>query len=298
MKNKLVSLEAALAPIPSGATLAIGGSLLRRQPNAAVRALIRRGITDLTLITWATTTATDMLAAAGAIRRWEGIYAGMFNHGLAPNFRRGVQSGTITARDFSECAIVARFRAAAAGLAFMPVRSLLGSDMAARNPEQIRPMTCPFTGDKLHAVAAAAADFTIIHGYAGDCHGNVQWPVVRDSDDIDQIMASGAKRLIVTVEKIIPHEQVKAQPTLTYIPGQWVEAIVEVPQGAHPAACDSIYDEDEEHLRLYLDHARTAEGMASYLDRFVRTPQTHQEYLQASGGAARLPSLSVQQADA
>jgi glutaconate CoA-transferase, subunit A len=295
MKDKLVSLEAALAPLSSGATLALGGSLLRRQPNAAVRALIRRGVKDLTLLTWATTTATDLLAAAGAVKRWEGIYAGMFNHGLAPNFRRGVESGAISVRDFSECAIVARFRAAAAGLAFMPVRSLLGSDMAAHNAEQIRPMICPFTGDKLHAVAAAEADFTIIHGYAGDRYGNVQWPVVRDSDDIDQLMASAAKRLIVTVEKIIPHEEVKRRPTLTYIPGQWVEAIVEVPQGAHPAACDSLYDEDEEHLRLHLDHARTVEGMAAYLDRFVLSPRSHDEYLAASGAAARLPSLSVQQ---
>ena len=65
MKDKLVDLDTALAPIESGCTLALGGSLLRRQPNAAVRALIRRGIKDLTLLTWATTTATDMLAAAG-----------------------------------------------------------------------------------------------------------------------------------------------------------------------------------------------------------------------------------------
>jgi glutaconate CoA-transferase subunit A len=47
MKVKLCTLEQALAPIESGNTLALGGGLLRRQPNAAVQALIRRGIRDL-----------------------------------------------------------------------------------------------------------------------------------------------------------------------------------------------------------------------------------------------------------
>jgi glutaconate CoA-transferase, subunit A len=95
MKDKLRTLDQALAPIQSGSAIALGGSLLRRQPNAAVRALIRRGIRDLTVQTWAATTALDMLAAAGAVRRHEGIYAGMFSFGLAPNVRRGVESGAI-----------------------------------------------------------------------------------------------------------------------------------------------------------------------------------------------------------
>jgi glutaconate CoA-transferase, subunit A len=293
MKDKLVDLEQALAPIGSGSVIALGGALLRRQPNAAVRALIRRGVRDLTLQTWAATTATDMLAAAGAIKRYEGIYAGMFSHGLAPNFRRAVEAGEIDVRDFSECAMVARFRASSSGLGFLPVKALLGSDIARHNPEQIRPFECPFTGEPLHAVAAARADFAIIHGYAGDRYGNVQWPIVRDSDDIDQMIASAAKRLIVTVEKIIPHEEVKRRPTLTYIPGNWVEAIVEVPYGAHPAACDSYYDEDEAHLASYLERSGTREGANAYLDEYVRSVPTHDAYLAKVGGTRALRALEV-----
>ena len=60
MKEKLTTLEAALSPIVSGSTVMIGGSLLRRQPNAAVRQLIRNGIDDLTVMSWAGTTAVDM----------------------------------------------------------------------------------------------------------------------------------------------------------------------------------------------------------------------------------------------
>lgn len=293
MKEKLVSLATALAPITSGASIALGGSLLRRQPNAAVRHLIARGISDLTIMTWAGTTAVDMLAAADAIRRYEGIYVGLFSYGLAPNFRRGVESGHIEVRDFSETAMVARLRAAAQGLRFLPIKTLFGSDIAARNPEQIKTFSCPFSGEPLQAVEAADTDFTIIHGYAGDKYGNVQWPVVRDSDDMDQPFAAAAKRLIVTVEKIIPHEEVKQQPTLTYIPGHWVEAIAEVPYGAHPVACDTYYDEDDAHLRDYITRCKTAAGATAYLDDYVRSVDSHADYIEKVGGLAALRTLDV-----
>lgn len=293
MKEKLVSLETALAPITSGASITLGGSLLRRQPNAAVRHLIQRGVRDLTVLTWAGTTAIDMLAAADAVKRWEGIYVGMFNYGLAPNFRRAVQDGKIEVRDFSETAFTARLRAAAQGLPFLPIRTLLGSDIATKNPEQIKPFDCPFTGRKLQAIAAADTEFTIIHGYAGDKYGNVQWPLVRDTDDMDQPMAAAAKRLIVTVEKIIPHEEIKAEPARTYIPGAWVEAIVEVPYGAHPVACDTIYDEDDAAIRDYLAASRTAEGAEEWLDRHARNPADHAAYLDLFGGAEALARLNL-----
>ncbi len=294
MKDRLVPLEQALAPIRSGCTLALGGALLRRPPNAAVRALIRRGVRDLTVLTWAATTAVDFLAAAGAIRRYEGIYAGMFGFGLAPNFRRAVEAGEIEVRDFSETAMVARLRAAGQGLPSLPIRALFGSDIALRNPEQIREYACPITGQRLLAVAAAEADFTLLHGYVGDRYGNVQWPVVRDSDDVDQMMGAAARRLIVTVERIVPHEEVRRRPALTYLPGHMVEAIVEVPYGAHPAAVDGFYDEDEAHIRAYLDRSATATGAGAYLDEFARAPATHAAYLEKIG-TATLAGLDVAQ---
>ena len=293
MKEKLTTLDKALSPIVSGSSVMIGGSLLRRQPNAAVRQLIRNGVRDLTLFSWAGTTAVDLLAAADAIRRWEGIYVGMFNYGLAPNFRRAVESGRIEVRDFSETAMVARLRAAAQAMPFLPIRTLFGSDIEKVNPEQIRTFECPFTGEKLQAIAAAEPEFTIIHGYAGDRYGNVQWPVVRDTDDMDQPMAAGAKRLIVTVEKIVPHEEIKKQPSLTYIPGNWVEAIVEVPYGAHPAACDTLYDEDDAHLRDYIARSKTADGVKAYLDEFANTLPDHAAYLEKCGGLDALAALDV-----
>lgn len=293
MKSKLTTLPDAVSRITSGSTVAVGGSLLRRQPMAIVHEMIRQGVTDLTLLTWATTLATDMLAAASAIRRWEGIYAGFFRHGLAPNFRRAVEEGLIETHDYSESAFVARFRAAGMGLSFLPSKALLGTGMPGKSPDEVKPITCPFTGDKYLALKAAEADFTVLHGYTADEYGNVQWPVVRDSDDIDQMMASASRRLIVTVEKIVPHEEIRKRPALTYIPHTLVEAVVEVPYGAHPTATDGFYDEDEASLKAYLAAAKQPGGTAGYIREYVLDASDRDGYLARFGSVSALSAFDV-----
>jgi glutaconate CoA-transferase subunit A len=292
MKSKLVSLAEAAALIPNGASLTIGGSIIRRSPVALVRELIRQGKSGLTVLAYPAGFTTDLLAGAGAVDRVEAVYEGLFQFGFSYNFRRGVESGAIDIRDFSEVAMAARFRAAAAGLPFMPTDALLGTGMAEYNPEQVREITDPFTGRKLHAVPAAESDFTLLHGYTGDEYGNVQFPIARDADDLDPVMAKAARRLIVTVEKIVPHSEILKTPNLTYIPHTWVEAIVEVPFGAHPLSCDGYYDEDEAHMEEY-QRLMKDEDFASYSARYITGPADHAEYLATALTPERIFQLSV-----
>lgn len=293
MQSKLMALPDAARLVPSGSSIAIGGSIIRRTPVAFVRELIRQGVQDLHVLGFPAGITTDMLAGAGALKCVEAVYIGLFQFGMAYNFRRGVEAGEIEVRDFPETAMIARFRAASQGVSFLPTKVLLGTGMAAHNPEQIREITCPFTGEKYHAVQAATSDFTVIHGYVGDEFGNVQWPVQRDSDDIDFIIAKGANRLIVTVERIVPHEEIARQPTLTYIPHQWVEAIVEVPFGAHPGSCDGYYDEDEEHMLYYQECAKEPGRFREYAAKYIYGVKDHWDYLQKAVTIQRLMQLSV-----
>lgn len=293
MQRKLVQLTDAARLVPSGSSIAIGGSIIRRTPVAFVRELIRQGVKDIHVLAFPAGITTDMLAGVGALRRVEAVYEGLFQFGMAYNFRRGVEAGKIEVRDFPETAMIARFRAAAQGISFMPTKVLLGSDMAKYNPEQVREITCPFTGEKYHAVEAATSDFTVLHGYVGDEFGNVQWPVQRDSDDIDFIIAKGAKRLIVTVERIVPHEEIARQPTLTYVPHQWVEAIVEVPYGAHPGSCDGYYDEDEEHMQYYVECAKDPARFKEYAATYIYGVKDHWDYLQKAVTVKRLSQISI-----
>ena len=96
------------------------------------------------------------------------------------------------------------------------------------------------------------------------------------------MMATASRRLIVTVEKIVSHDEIKRRPALTYIPGQLVDRgnLRGVPYGAHPAAVDGFYDEDEEHLSRYVERCRTQEGATGYLEEFVRGVRDHEAYLE------------------
>jgi glutaconate CoA-transferase, subunit A len=292
MKSKLVSMTEAANLIPSGASLAIGGSIIRRSPVALIRELMRQRKTDFRILAYPAGFTTDLLAGAGAVRRVEAVYEGLFQFGQSYNFRRGVESGKIDIRDFDEVSMAARFRAAAAGLPFMPTDALLGTSMAEHNPEQIREITCPFTGRKMHAVPAADPDFTLLHGYTADEYGNVQFPLVRDADDLDPVFAKGARRLIVTVEKIVPHSEILKLPNQTYIPHTWVEAIVEAPFGAHPLSCDGYYDEDEAHFAEYQELSK-AGNFAAYLDKYVYGTKDHWDYLAKAVTPERIFALSV-----
>ncbi|GGF18307.1 CoA transferase subunit A [Subtercola lobariae] len=292
MKSKLVSLEDAASLIPSGSSLTIGGSIIRRSPVALIRELLHQKKSGFTVLAYPAGFTTDLLAGAGAVDRVEAVYEGLFQFGFSYNFRRGVEEGRIDIRDFSEVAMASRFRAAAAGLPFAVTDALLGTGMAEHNPEQVREIADPFSGRKLHALPAAESDFTLLHGYTADEYGNVQFPVARDADDLDPVMAKAANRLIVTVEKIVPHSEILKTPNLTYIPHTWVEAIVEVPFGAHPLSCDGYYDEDELHMEDY--QRRMKEGdFASYADLYIAKPQNHAEYLAAALTPERLLQLSV-----
>jgi glutaconate CoA-transferase subunit A len=292
MQSKLITMAEAAKLVPSGSSITIGGSIIRRSPVALIREMIRQHTTDLRVLAYPAGFTTDMLAGVGAVKRVEAVYEGLFQFGMSYNFRRGVESGAIDIRDFSEVAMAARFRAAAQGVPFMPTDALLGTGMAANNPDQIREIICPFTGRKLHAVEPALSDFTLLHGYIGDEFGNVQFPLVRDADDLDPLMAKAAQRLIVTVEKIVPHDQIIRQPNLTYIPHTWVEAIVEAPFGAHPLSCDGYYDEDEEHIYYYQECSKPGR-FAEYADKYIYGTTDHWDYLNKALTPERIFALSV-----
>jgi glutaconate CoA-transferase subunit A len=291
MRDKLVSLSQAAALIPSGSTLGLGGLMLRRHPMALIRELIRQGVHDLTLQTWVGGIDVDLLVGAGSVKRIEAAYEGLGPLGTAPNVRRAAEAGTVTIEDFSETTMISRFRAAAMGLPFLPTRVLKGTGMVSQ--PHVKPIVDPFSGEALHAVAAAQPDVAILHGYWADRFGNIQAPPGRNSDDIDVSIAKAAKRVIVTVEKIVRHEEVIRRPTLTYIPHHWVAAVVEVPLGAHPGNCDTLYEPDFPALERYLAAAKTPESFKSWLRHHVLEPQSQEEYLERATTPGRLATLTM-----
>ena len=93
---KLVSLEQAVASIPDGALIGLGGNLTHRAPAAAVHELLRQGKRDLTLVKTAAGYDFDVLCGAGAVSRVILSFVSFENlWGMAPRFRAALESGAV-----------------------------------------------------------------------------------------------------------------------------------------------------------------------------------------------------------
>jgi glutaconate CoA-transferase subunit A len=92
--TKLLSLADAVALIPAGARVALGGNTFHRAPLAAVHALVRQG-RPLDLVKTAGAYDVDVLVGAGLVARAQAAYVGFETLGLAPCFRHAVESGAL-----------------------------------------------------------------------------------------------------------------------------------------------------------------------------------------------------------
>ena len=286
-RSKLVSIAEAVSKIPDGAKIAIGGSLIRKAPMALVREIIRQNKKDLTLYAWSSGMDFDMLIGAGCVKEAWSSYVGLFNAGIAKNFRRAVENHRIRFVDISETCGMDKFRAAAFGLPFAISKTPLNSGLL-KNPE-FKEIKCPFTGETLIAMEAFDPDFAIVHAHRSDKYGNVQLDSERMMDnETDIYIARCAKKTIITVEEVISEDEVIRTPTMTMLPKLYIDYVCHAPLGAHPNSCDMRYDFDWEHAMLYQEYAETAEGFENYLEEFVRSTSDETQYLNKFGGRQKL----------
>ncbi len=266
MEKKLMSLQEAVEKfVEDGDRIAIGGIGRNRCPMELVREIIRQGKRELHLIGREKGMDFDMLIGAGCVREVSFALVSLEEFGLAPNFRRAAQEGSIKVDEHACGTVINSIRASAMGIPCIPVKGLIGSDVL-RHSENIVEFTCPFTKEKLVLVKALNPDVAIIHAHRADEFGNVQ---LFGSPWEDIYMAKAAKKVIVSVEEIIPHEEIKKNPHATAIPYFYVSAVVHAPKGAYPTSCDGYYDSDDEHIKEYAHLAKTPEGFQEYLKKYV-----------------------------
>jgi glutaconate CoA-transferase subunit A len=288
--SKLISLDDAVALVPDGARLALGGFAVYQKPMAFVRALARARRNNLTIVGTANSYDVDLLAGAGCLKTVETSYVGLEKHGLARNYRRYVEAGALQVVDYPEMASWDRFRASQEGLAFWPVSFLGGNDVLTYN-EAIRPFPCPITGRPMQALPAADPDVVVIHAVAADEQGNVIFPSHRLlPQNGDVLMARSCKTIIVTVERIVSKAFIRRHARLNEVPAYRTSAVVEIPWGAHPTPVLSRYLADEHHMSEYVAASASSEAFNAYLERYVFEPANHDDYLQRVG-STRLAHL-------
>ena len=282
LREKVMSLEEAAALVPDGASVAIGGSTLSRTPMAMIWALIRAGRKDLFCARSITSCEGELLFASGTSRH---ILTSWFSQGIVWGVSRIMrlytEEGRAKFEEWSHLAVGLRFRAGAMGVPFLPMRSMMGSDVIGQLPDA-KLMECPFTGEKLVLVPALNPEVALIHVQRCDAYGNAQ---IDGLPFMDIDLAIAANRVILTTERIVSNDQVRRAPDQTKIPFMAVDAVVEVPFGSAPHECYGLYEPLFGHLDAYAAQLRRdpEDGVRAYLDRYFYGPKSWSEYLDLLG---------------
>lgn len=249
---KIVSLKDLAARVTDGSSLALGGSFLHRGPFALVRELIRQGRRDLEVIKQSPGYDIDILCRAGALGRARaGIVAMEGNFGLAPWYRRAVETGQIRLEEHACASLTAGLRAAAFGVPFMPCGGIHGSDLPALNGWKT--VEDPYgSSETVYVIPRITPDFAVIHANEVSEEGDVR---VYGTSHWDRIMSRSAKRVLVVAERVASSASFREQPELTLVPHFLVEAVSIVPDGAWPGSCWPHYAVDYPAVEAYMDDA-------------------------------------------
>ncbi len=283
LQSKVATLAEAAHYVHDGARIAFGGISVQQHPMAFIRELIRQEKRDLAVIGTINGSDVDILAGAGCVKRVETSYVGLEQFGLARNFRRKVEQGELQIVDYTDMLTFDRFRASQDNLTFWPCSFLGGNDTARYNPD-IKEFACPLTGKRYWAVPPASPDVVVVHAPAADEYGNVLISPRRLlPQSLDVLMTRSCDTVIVTVERIVPHDLVRKHPDLNQIPAYRTTCVVLAPWGAHPTSMLGMYEVDDEHFGEYVAASESDATFQDYLEKYVIRPKDQMEYLELIG---------------
>ncbi len=230
------SAAEAVADIPDGATLAVGGFGLCGVPSVLIQALLDAGTSDLEAVSnncgvdeW----GLGMLLGAHRIRRMISSYVGENKE-----FARQYLSGELEVELTPQGTLAERMRAGGSGIpAFFTATGggtqvaegglpwkydSEGNVLVSSPPKETREFT--FNGEAREYVLeeAIVADFGLVRAWKGDRHGNL---VYRDSArNFNPLAAMCGRVTIAEVEHLV--EPGEIDPNNVHTPGVFVQRVV------------------------------------------------------------------------
>jgi 3-oxoacid CoA-transferase subunit A len=212
--NKIfASADAAIADIPDGATVMVGGFGLCGIPEALIAALLRQGAGDLTIIS--NNAGVDdfglgILLSAGRIKRLVGTYVGE-NKCLEDLLLRGQAEMELNPQGtFAE-----RIRAGGAGIPAFYTPTGAGTVVA--EDKEIR----EFNGKPCLLERGLTADFALIKAWRGDRWGNLIYR--KTARNFNPVMATAATVTVAEVEQLVQLGELNPDAIVT--PGIYVTRI-------------------------------------------------------------------------
>ena len=295
MATKVKRVSEVVRTIPDGSHIALGGFAVARNVITVVHELIRQQKKNLTVSQCVMGMDTDLLVGAGLVSRLMVGGGSLDRFGLVNCVNRARETGQVVSLDYSSLSVCFGYLAGALGISFIPIKSLLASEVLERlergpGAETIRRTQCPFTGEDYLLLRAITPDVSLVHVQAADEQGNCQ---IHGPRWENEEQAKAARRVIVIAEQIVPTEFIRQHPARTIIPAHRVEAVIHQPFGAHPTSVYGCYDYDAAHLQLYVEHARDPKRMQNYIENYISGTRDHSEYLEKVGGQTKLQELKA-----
>jgi len=298
--DKRITLTDVPDYVSDGDRVWTGGWTIVRKPMAMVYEVIKSGKKNLHLIANPGGPEIDLMVGCGCVSKTETNYIGHEVFGHPYNFRRPIEDGKLQEKIFHDDWTVAtgalRIVAGAMGIPFIPTKFLKGSDIINPALDGFAPlrgkddhvpkkkvvfMEDPFwEGETVALIPALRPDVCLIHAQEVGEDGTVR---ISGGAFLDYYAAVAAKTTIVSAERIVPAEALERTAEENTIPGVVVDAIIEVPYGAHPTALYGFYDNDPWWFREYLEASRTQETMNVWAKKWIYEVGSFDEYIQLIG---------------
>ena len=217
MNKVYANADAALANVPSGATIMLGGFGLCGIPENAITALVRRGVKGLKTIS--NNMGVDgfgmgLMLEAGMIVEHTGSYVGE-NRLLAEM----VLAGRLKVNLIPQGTLAERIRAGGAGIPAFYTPAGVGTIIA--EGKEVR----EFGGKPYLMETGLRADFALVKAWKGDRMGNLIYRGT--ARNFNPMMATAAEVTIAEVEEIL--EPGDILPEEVHTPGIYVQRIFAAP---------------------------------------------------------------------
>ena len=214
MQDKLVpSVDDAVADIPDGATVLIGGFGGSGMPMALVEGLIRKGVKGLTVI--ANNAAFGELVSNGGIRKL------ICSYPVGPSskpFLAALEAGQVELELVPQGTLIERIRAGGAGLGGVLTPVGLDTEFA-EGQQEVR-----LNGQRYLVAPALRADYALVKAVVADRWGNLVYR--HAARNFNPIMAMAADVTIAQVDRLV--EPGELDPDHIHTPGAFVDRVVVV----------------------------------------------------------------------
>ncbi|GGR33407.1 CoA transferase subunit A [Agromyces mediolanus] len=228
----------AVADIPDGASLAVGGFGLCGIPMVLIDALLARGSRELAVVSnncgvddW----GLGVLLAAGRIRKMTSSYVGENKE-----FERQYLSGELELELTPQGTLAEKLRAGGAGIAAFFTQTGVGTQVAegglpqryavdggiavASAPKPVQRFEVRGELRDFVLEEAITTDFALVHAQRGDRHGNLVFE--KSARNFSPLAAMAGRICIAEVEELV--EPGEIDPDAVHLPGIFVDRVVEV----------------------------------------------------------------------